>query len=112
MIPLNFSLGTYLIIFLITFFFMVVDNIITNINARFQFEYYRSEILPWVKWAYKGKSFIAGLVISLLCGVGTFLIIILLPVRLTWVVFLFGFWTYRLFHSSMKLYYTTRRRNQ
>jgi multisubunit Na+/H+ antiporter MnhE subunit len=112
MLLLNFTWGTYVTIFLISFFFMVVDGVITNINARFQFEYYRSEILPWVRWAYKNKSFLVGLLLSMLCGLGIFVAFILLPIRLTWIVFLFGFWFYRVFHSSMKLYYNMRRKRQ
>jgi len=112
MLFLSFSWETYVIVFLVAFFCMIVDNVITNINARFQFEYYRSEILPWVRWAYKNKSSLTGLLLSMLCSLGIFMAFILLPIRLTWIVFLLGFWAYRVFHSSMKLYYMTRRRTQ
>lgn len=110
MIIVNFNMAEYLVAMLLTFFIIILDSILTNINARLQFEYYRVEILPWVRWAYKNKSSMIGLLLSIISNLVISVIFFLLPIKLSWLLALTGFWIYRLYHVSMRLYIFSRRR--
>jgi len=91
---------------------MIMDVILTNINARFQYNYYKVEVLPWIKFAYKNKTPVMGLFISLFFNLLIFVAFFFLPVRITWIGILLGFFLYRVIHSLVRLLYMKKMRRE
>ena len=109
MMLVNFSLEAYLLVIGTTFFIIVLDNILTNINARLYTDYYKLEILPLNKLAYYTQNRVIALFLTFIINIGLLVLILVLNISITWTVVFAGFWIYRLWHSIMRLWYWRKR---
>jgi len=112
MILLNWGWSMYVVSFFVTFFLIIVDVILTNINARLQYNYYKVEVLPWIRFAYNKRPPTVGLFISLFFNLLIFVAFFFLPVRITWIGVLLGFFLYRVVHSLVRLLYMRKMRRE
>lgn len=105
MLLVNLTLQEYVIATLCLFFIILIDSILTNINARLSgVDYSTVEMLPWVKYSYRINNMLGALVlsasISMLLTVGMFF----MPFSISIVLVLLGFWMYRLWNSLYRTY--------
>jgi hypothetical protein len=105
MLLLNLTLQGYVLVMIITAFLILLDSIGALINSRLYREYYRLETLPWNKFLYKKIKPIGAFLLSLCINSLTLAIFILLDIRISWVLVLFGFWIYRFWHTCLRLWY-------
>lgn len=104
MLFINFVWHNYVFVYIILFFAIIFDCIITNINARMINEYYRIEAFPWNRLIYKITNPLAALFLTILINLGLVFIITILPIKITYIVLVLGIWIYRLYNSGLRLW--------
>jgi hypothetical protein len=109
MLLINFSFQGYAVVVVIAIFLSLMDAILTFINSKIYGEYYKLEILPWYRLIYKSSHGWSSLFLSIMVNILIFVAIFFLPISITWFVALLGFWIYRVYHSSYRLYLLTRK---
>jgi hypothetical protein len=102
MIWLNFTAMGYMLAAVIAFFIIIIDSIMTYINSKLIPEYYTMDNLPWIRLIYKNAEGVFAVFLSIIANLFTLALVFILPIRVTFVVFLLGFWSYRLFHTLTK----------
>jgi len=102
MLFLNFVWREYVLCAVILFFLILMDSIITNINANLYPKYYKLETLPWNKFLYRNLSLTLALILSTVVNLLVFFGVMFFPVKITFLVLFVGFWLYRLLHSILR----------
>lgn len=98
-----FTLSQYILCVLITFFLLLLDTVIVNINSRLYSEYFKIELLPWNRLIYKKLSGFVALFVSLFCNIFIFVVLLILPVKISFTVFYLGFISYKVLNSILRL---------
>jgi hypothetical protein len=104
MILAGYNMDQYMMAILCTFFFIVMDIIITNINSRLYHDYYKIELLPWNRYIYKNTSGMMALALSIFINIGIFVLYVFLPMSISFSMFYCGVMFYRVSNSFMRLY--------
>jgi hypothetical protein len=86
----------------ILFFIIIVDSTMTYINSKLVQDYYLMDNLPWIRLIYRNVKGPLVVFLSLVVNLLVVVLVYLLPIKVTFVVFLLGFWVYRLFHTLTK----------
>jgi hypothetical protein len=110
MILQNFSLHGYVVFIGVGLILALIDCILTFVNSKLFDRYYELEILPWYKLAYQYIGGWFAFILTLIFNVLTFVVILFLPLKITWTIFVSGFWIYRLYHSAFRIYLWLRRK--
>jgi hypothetical protein len=106
----NFSLAEYVGFAVVLFLLLVLDAVLTNIVARAAGHmYYKVEPLPWVKWIYrKINGFTFSLAIHLMLNFAIMAIVIIMPVKASYVLLFIGVFFMRVWSVAFKAYYYGR----
>ena len=91
------------------FLLITLDAVITNIVARAAgMNYYRVESLPWAKWAYKRKNLTFAMAIHFLVNLVAMIVIVLLPIKASYILFFIGIFFLRVWSMGYKAYVYAR----
>ena len=108
MLLIGFTMNQYIICFIATFFLIIIDSIFTNINAQMYKNYYLVEMIPWYRIIYKYVPGVGALVLSLVCSVGIYFGLMMLPISITNFLIILGMFIYRTIHSGYRVIYNWR----
>ena len=100
-IPFGFLSYAWVVVF--TFFLIIIDIIVTNINSRIYDKYYTIELLPWNRYIYKNMSENIAFIISVLINISIYIVFLVLPISIAYTMMYLGIMIYRTSNSIMRL---------
>jgi hypothetical protein len=105
-----FGLYEYLGFVMIMFLLITLDAVITNIVARAAgTNYHRVESLPWAKWSYKKyRNLTFAMALHFLVNFILMVVIILLPIKASYILFFIGMFFLRVWSMGYKAYFYAR----
>jgi hypothetical protein len=102
----GFGLAEYVGFAIVLFLLLILDAVLTNIVARAAGNlYYKVEALPWAKWIYKKfNSMFVALGAHILFNLVLMAIIVLLPIKASYIMFFLGIFFFRVWAVGYKAY--------
>jgi hypothetical protein len=94
--------NVYIVVLLLTFFLVILDSIVTYVNAKVYNNYYIIELLPWNRIIYKKLSGVVAFILSFVFNLALFISLFLVRININFMFVFTGFMIYRTTNSIVR----------